>query len=175
MTSLMSLPLIARGRVIGALTLLSDRPERLFGDADLAIAEELARRAAIAVDNALLFDEAERRGDAARVLEHIADGVFMLDADGLVRLWNRAAEAITLLPADEVVGQARGRGDPRLAADRGARAGGQRPCGARRAPRRVPLRATRPRALALDHRRLVRRGNRLRVPRPDRGARARAS
>ena len=105
MTSLMSLPLIARGRVIGALTLLSDRPERLFGDADLATAEELARRAAIAVDNALLFDEAERRGDAARVLEHIADGVFMLDADGLVRLWNRAAEAITLLQADEVVGR----------------------------------------------------------------------
>ena len=104
MTSLMSLPLIARGRVIGALTLLSDRPERLFGDADLATAEELARRAAIAVDNALLFDEAERRGDAARVLEHIADGVFMLDAEGLVRLWNRAAEAITLLQADDVVG-----------------------------------------------------------------------
>jgi PAS domain S-box-containing protein len=105
MTSLMSLPLIARGRVIGALTLLSDRPERLFGDADLATAEELARRAAIAVDNALLFDEAERRGDAARVLEHIADGVFMLDANGLVRLWNRAAEAITLLSAEEVVGR----------------------------------------------------------------------
>ena len=108
MTSLMSLPLVARGRVIGALTLLSDRPDRLFGDADLATAEELARRAAIAVDNALLFDEAERRGDAARVLEHIADGVFMLDANGLVRLWNRAAEAITLLNAAEVVGKPAG-------------------------------------------------------------------
>jgi PAS domain S-box-containing protein len=105
MTSLMSLPLIARGRVIGALTLLSDRTDRLFGDADLATAEELARRAAIAVDNALLFDQAERRGDAARVLEHIADGVFMLDADGVARLWNRAAEAVTLLKADEVVGR----------------------------------------------------------------------
>jgi PAS domain S-box-containing protein len=105
MTSLMSVPLLARGRVIGALTLLSDRPERFFNETDLTIAKELARRAAVAVDNALLFDEAERRGDAARVLEHIADGVFLLDADGIVRLWNRAAEAVTLLSAADVVGK----------------------------------------------------------------------
>ena len=43
--------------------------------------------------------------DAARVLEHIADGVFLLDADGIVRLWNRAAEAVTLLSAADVVGK----------------------------------------------------------------------
>jgi signal transduction histidine kinase/putative methionine-R-sulfoxide reductase with GAF domain len=104
-TSLISLPLLARGRVLGALTLLSDRPDRLFGEAELATAEELGRRAAVAVDNALLYDEAERRADAARVLEHVADGVFLLDSSGLVRLWNRAAEAITLLPAAEVVGR----------------------------------------------------------------------
>jgi signal transduction histidine kinase len=105
MTSSISLPLMARGRVLGALTLLSDRPERLYGPEDLATAEELGRRVAVAVDNARLFDEAERRGDAARVLEHVADGVFLIDADGLVRLWNRAAEAMTLLGANEVVGR----------------------------------------------------------------------
>jgi signal transduction histidine kinase len=106
MTSSISLPLMARGRVLGALTLLSDRPERLYGPEDLATAEELGRRVAVAVDNARLFDEAERRGDAARVLEHVADGVFLIDADGLVRHWNRAAEAMTLLGANEVVGRA---------------------------------------------------------------------
>jgi signal transduction histidine kinase/putative methionine-R-sulfoxide reductase with GAF domain len=105
MTSLMCVPLIARGRVLGAITLLSNQPERLFGDADLATAEELARRAAAAVDNALLFDEAERRADAARVLEHVGDGVFMVDENGLVRLWNRAAEAVTQLRAEDVVGR----------------------------------------------------------------------
>ncbi len=105
MTSLISVPLIARGRVLGAITLLSEQPERLYGEADLVTAQELARRAAVAVDNALLFTEAERRADAARVLEHIGDGVFMLDRDGVVRLWNRAAEAVTRLPADEVVGR----------------------------------------------------------------------
>jgi signal transduction histidine kinase len=105
MTSLMCVPLIARGRVLGAITLLSEQPERLFGDDDLATAQELARRVAFAVDNALLFDEAERRAEAARVLEHIGDGVFMLDENGLVRLWNRAAEAVTQLRAEEVVGR----------------------------------------------------------------------
>jgi PAS domain S-box-containing protein len=105
MTSLMCAPLTVRGRVLGTITFLSARPERLFGAADLTIAEELARRAAAAVDNALLFSEAERRADAARVLEHIGDGVFMLDADGVVRLWNRAAEAVTHLDADDVVGR----------------------------------------------------------------------
>jgi signal transduction histidine kinase/GAF domain-containing protein len=102
---LISVPLIARGRVLGAITLLSDEPERRFADEDLATAQELARRAAIAVDNALLFAEAERRADAARVLEHIGDGVFMLDEHGVVRLWNRAAEAVTHLRAEDVVGQ----------------------------------------------------------------------
>ena len=105
MTSLMCVPLIARGRVLGAITLLSEQPERLFGDDDLATAQELAHRVAFAVDNALLFDEAERRAEAARVLEHIGDGVFMLDENGLVRLWNRAAEAVTQLRAEEVVGR----------------------------------------------------------------------
>ena len=104
-TSLMCVPLVTRGRVLGAITLLSDQPDRLFADADLTTAKELARRAASAVDNALLFDEAERRADAARVLEHVGDGVFMLDDNGLVRLWNRGAEAITHLRAEDVVGR----------------------------------------------------------------------
>jgi signal transduction histidine kinase/putative methionine-R-sulfoxide reductase with GAF domain len=105
MVSLMCVPLVARGRVLGAITLLANRPDRFFGDADLTTAEELARRAAVAVDNALLFDEAERRADAARVLEHIADGVFLVDAAGRVRIWNRAAEAITQLASSDVVGR----------------------------------------------------------------------
>jgi PAS domain S-box-containing protein len=105
MTSLICAPLVARGRVLGAITLLSDRPSRLYESADLVTAEELARRVAAAVDNTLLFAEAERRADAARVLEHIGDGVFMLDRDGAVRLWNRTAEAVTGLDAAAVVGR----------------------------------------------------------------------
>jgi two-component system, OmpR family, phosphate regulon sensor histidine kinase PhoR len=41
----------------------------------------------------------------ARVLENVGDGVFLVDRQGIVRLWNAAAEAITGLPADSVVGR----------------------------------------------------------------------
>ncbi|MDB4898585.1 MAG: ATP-binding region ATPase domain protein, partial [Gemmatimonadetes bacterium] len=52
--SAMIVPLIAKGRILGALSLFSVRSGRRYGDEDLALATELARRAALAVDNALL-------------------------------------------------------------------------------------------------------------------------
>jgi PAS domain S-box-containing protein len=51
-------PLIARGRTLGAITLLSSVSQRRFGAQDLVNAEELARRAALAMDNARLYGEA---------------------------------------------------------------------------------------------------------------------
>jgi signal transduction histidine kinase/PAS domain-containing protein len=57
--SAMIVPLVARGRVLGALSLLSVRTGRRYGPDDLALASEIARRAALAVDNALLH-RAER-------------------------------------------------------------------------------------------------------------------
>jgi PAS domain S-box-containing protein len=56
--SYMIVPLIARGRTLGALTILSRRAH--YSGADLAFAEHLARRFALAIDNARLYDEAER-------------------------------------------------------------------------------------------------------------------
>ncbi len=58
--SLMTVPLIASGKVLGALTLVASDSGRRFDDDDLALAEELARRAALAIDNARLFTEANQ-------------------------------------------------------------------------------------------------------------------
>jgi predicted ATPase/signal transduction histidine kinase len=52
-------PLLARGRPLGALTLGSATPGR-YQRADLELARELADRAAIAIDNAQLYGEAQR-------------------------------------------------------------------------------------------------------------------
>src|SRR3954462_7531965 len=57
--SYMIVPLVARARTIGALTLLSTRPGRHYTDADLDFAQHLARRFALAIDHARLYDEAE--------------------------------------------------------------------------------------------------------------------
>ncbi len=56
--SYVSVPLRARGCILGALTCCRDR-ERGHDACDLALAEELGRRAAVAVDNARLHKEAE--------------------------------------------------------------------------------------------------------------------
>jgi PAS domain S-box-containing protein len=53
--SALIVPMIARGRTLGALTLISAQSGRRYGDADLALAMELATRAAIAMDNAQLY------------------------------------------------------------------------------------------------------------------------
>lgn len=51
------MPLIVRGKILGTTTFSSSR--RRYEVADLQLAEELARRAATAIDTALLFREAE--------------------------------------------------------------------------------------------------------------------
>ncbi len=55
----MYVPLWARGRCLGVLSLFSTKPGRGYGPADLALVEELGRRAAFAIDNALLYREAQ--------------------------------------------------------------------------------------------------------------------
>jgi two-component system phosphate regulon sensor histidine kinase PhoR len=101
----MGVPLVARGRTLGVISFVVAESGRRYGPADLALAEELARRASTAIENAQLYREAEERAQAARVLETVADGVFLVDSEGIVRLWNRAAEAITKLTRGEVVGR----------------------------------------------------------------------
>ena len=85
-------PLLARGRTIGALSLIATDPSRRYSQADVDLAMELARRAAVAVDNARLHSEAERRADAARALDHVTDAVVLVDREGDARYWNKAAD-----------------------------------------------------------------------------------
>jgi signal transduction histidine kinase len=58
--SFLAVPLIARGQRLGAITLGSASRARIYGPADLELAQELARRAAIAIDNARLYHQAEQ-------------------------------------------------------------------------------------------------------------------
>ncbi|HET9728082.1 MAG TPA: GAF domain-containing SpoIIE family protein phosphatase, partial [Acidimicrobiia bacterium] len=65
-TSFVCVPLTARGNTIGALTLVSAGSGRRFGSHDLELAEELGRRAGLAIDNARLYSE---RDYVARALQ----------------------------------------------------------------------------------------------------------
>jgi signal transduction histidine kinase/DNA-binding response OmpR family regulator len=57
--SFMSVPLEARGRVLGAITFAASESNRSYAQADLQLAEDLARRIAVAVDNARLYQAAQ--------------------------------------------------------------------------------------------------------------------
>ena len=98
--------------MLGAITFVSSDPGRLFGEDELIFAEELARRAASAIDNARLYREAQERGQAGRVLATIGDGVLLVDADQRVRLWNPAAERITGLAEEDLLGHTVGTAIP---------------------------------------------------------------
>jgi PAS domain S-box-containing protein len=103
--SRMSVPLLARGRALGAVTFVTASPGRAYGADDLSLAQNLAQAAALAVDNGRLYREVEERADASRVLTYVGDGVCFVDRAGVVRLWNPAAEAITGLTAASVLGR----------------------------------------------------------------------
>ena len=64
--SFIMLPLVARGVTLGVLTLVFAESGRSYGPQDVEVARDLARRAAVAVDNARLFEQlqlADRRKD----------------------------------------------------------------------------------------------------------------
>ena len=102
--SAVCVPLRARKRTFGALTLVRTESGGAYGADDLALAEDLAGRIALAVDRGRLYQEVEERTDAARVVAHVADGVLLVDRGGVVRLWNPAAEAITSIQSADILG-----------------------------------------------------------------------
>jgi PAS domain S-box-containing protein len=66
LSSVMLLPLRARGRTLGTISFVFAESGRCYGEADLVLAEDLASRAALALDNARLYRE---RDDIARTLQ----------------------------------------------------------------------------------------------------------
>jgi PAS domain S-box-containing protein len=107
--SAMIVPLMARERVLGAMTLLAGESRRPYTPADLALAEELAQRAALAFDNARLYTEAERRRREAQELARVAAGLTQsLDAkvlaqsivEALLSLFGVRWAALRLLQSD---------------------------------------------------------------------------
>ncbi|MDX6518876.1 MAG: hypothetical protein QOF50_1722, partial [Gaiellaceae bacterium] len=104
MRSAVVVPLAARGRLLGSLMLVSSDETHRYGEDDVALAQEVARRAAVAVENAQLFRAAEERAQATLALSHVGDGVMLVDRAGVIRLWNPAAERIAGLSEADAVG-----------------------------------------------------------------------
>jgi hypothetical protein len=63
-TSMIVVPLIYHGKVFGTLTMISTNPGRSYNEFDLSLAQDLARRASLAIENARLFGKANEASRA---------------------------------------------------------------------------------------------------------------
>jgi len=118
--SALMVPVKHEGEVVGVVQLMHETAR--YDDEQLELAEGLVSLMAAAVRNARLHEEAQSeaaararaeamaaaREQAARVLEAVGDGVILVDPNGALRFWNRAAELVTGRPRDDVVGRQAG-------------------------------------------------------------------
>jgi PAS domain S-box-containing protein len=116
-TAAMMVPVKDEGRVVGVVQLMTDRG--MYAPDDLELFDGLVAQMGAAVRNARLQQERRRleaaeaaaravaaeREQAAHVLEAVGDGIFLVDRDGVVRLWNRAAALATGVGAKDILGK----------------------------------------------------------------------
>jgi signal transduction histidine kinase len=108
LTSIMTVPLISRLKVLGAMTLGLIRPDRHYNLSDLKFVEELANRAAIAIDNAGLYRDAQEaiqvRDEFLSIASHelrTPITPLMLQLQAMLRMANRNSHG--MLTQDELV------------------------------------------------------------------------
>jgi len=89
LASAMVVPLVARERTLGAITFASENPARRYSESDLNFAEELARRAALGIDNARLYRDAQ---NALKEVQSKTDEIQQLNADLENRVKERTAQ-----------------------------------------------------------------------------------
>lgn len=117
--SALAVPLMANEEVLGAMILYSPVPNT-FDEEQMRLASAAANQVGAASNNAELYrilrEQAERLGSLLRVqqvettknraiLEGIADGVLVTDAEGTIILLNTACERILLLKRQETIGR----------------------------------------------------------------------
>ncbi len=107
-SSLMLVPLVARGKTIGVVTFVATESGKKYTERDLALAEELGRRAGVALDNARLYNEVQQaRNQLEIILQGVADGIIVYDKDSRIIYANEAAARMTGYTSVEDLQQSR--------------------------------------------------------------------
>ena len=111
--SFMTIPMRARGEILGAITYVSPNHGDRFTHLDLVLGEDLAARVSIAIDNSRLMAESQRALAAAeraeerfsRIICIAAEAIISTDESQRITLFNEGAEHIFGYKIDEIMGQ----------------------------------------------------------------------
>jgi len=110
-TSLLAVPLLAPERRPGVILLAGKTGGGAFTAGDEKLLSALAWQAAISLENARLFDNVRQQRDEIATMKHYMDnifasitsGVITIDVHDIITTFNRAAERILLIPAQQAV------------------------------------------------------------------------
>lgn len=103
---LMVAPLLVQERAIGALAVWRKPQDPPFNEAELSFSTGLAQQAAVAIENARLFEAAqESQRRTADIINFLPDATLVIDRGGKVIAWNRAIEEMTGVKAADMLGK----------------------------------------------------------------------
>jgi PAS domain S-box-containing protein len=103
--SILSVPLRVTQGVMGAIQVLDTQVGR-FTAADLALVEPLAATAAVAIENARLYEEADKlRAFNENIVQSVKEGIVLMDADGNIAFINPQGAALMDYTPEEMIGR----------------------------------------------------------------------
>ncbi|MDD5491412.1 MAG: ATP-binding protein [bacterium] len=103
--SMMCVPLIYKDKISGVMEVINKKDNGIFGAEDQQILEALAAQAAVAIENARLFQEVrEKKEEIEAVFKGMSDGAIVTDANYQVLMLNESAVRLLGLGRDQLLG-----------------------------------------------------------------------
>ena len=103
--SLMVVPLLAQGKVIGTIN-VDDKQTDAFGSTQERLLTIAAAQAGVAIENARLFAKiSTEQQQTQAIIQHMADGLLLIDSHGTIRTCNFALTHMLGLRRDQIIGQ----------------------------------------------------------------------
>jgi len=104
--SIIGVPLQVRGQAIGVLEAVNKRGNQEMSWGDVEVLAILADQAAVAIENARLYDDIRRMNEFNEdLVQRMAEGILVMDTEGYITFVNPAGTTLLGFTSDELIGQ----------------------------------------------------------------------